>query len=108
MALPLRVALRSAGRFMVQNPTAALSMARHALGMRIALPLDALRWFIANTPPSKKAPQDVAITARPPAIAIGATVELMGTTVRASAAIKIDRLEVGPEQLKVTLKLSNV
>src|SRR5579863_1823646 len=52
MALPLRAALRSASRFMVKNPTTMLSMARHALGMRIAVPLDALRWFIPNTPPS--------------------------------------------------------
>ena len=108
MALPIRAALRSAGRFMVKNPAKMFNIARHALGMRIPIPLDALRWFIANTPPSKKAPQDVAITARPPAIAIGATVELMGTTVRASAAIKVDRLEVGAEQLRVTLRLSNV
>ena len=62
MALPLRAALRSAGRFIAKNPTTMLSMARHALGMRIAVPLDALRWFIANTPPSQKAPQDVTIT----------------------------------------------
>ena len=108
MALPLRSALRSAGRFVLKNPATMFSMARHALGMRIALPLDALRWFIANTPPSKKAPQDVAITARPPAIAIGATVELMGTTVRASAAIRVDQLEVSSESLRVTLRLSNV
>jgi hypothetical protein len=108
MALPLRSALRSAGRFALKNPATMFNMARHALGMRVAVPLDALRWFIANTPPSKKAPQDVAITARPPAIAIGATVELMGTTVRASAAIKVERLEVGAEQFRVTLRLSNV
>ena len=108
MALPLRSALRSAGRFAFKNPATMFNMARHALGMRVAVPLDALRWFIANTPPSKKAPQDVAITARPPAIAIGATVELMGTTVRASAAIKVERLEVGAEQFRVTLRLSNV
>ena len=76
MALPLRAALRSAGRFMVKNPTTMLSMARHALGMRIAVPLDALRWFIANTPPSKKAPQDITITPRPPAIGISATIDL--------------------------------
>ena len=75
--------MRSAGRFIAKNPTTMLSMARHALGMRIAVPLDSLRWFIANTPPSQKAPQDVTITPRPPAIGIGATVDLMGTTVRA-------------------------
>src|SRR5262245_57620467 len=108
MALPLRAALRSAGRYIVRNPTTMLSMARHALGMRIAIPLDALRWFIANTPPSKKAPQDVTISTKPPAIVLGATVDLMGTTVRASSAIKIDHLEVGPESLRVQLRLADV
>lgn len=108
MALPLRAALRSAGRFIAKNPTTMLSMARHALGMRIAVPLDALRWFISNTPPSKKAPQDVTITPRPPAIGIGATVDLMGTTVRAGASIRIDQIEVGEEKFRVTLRLSDV
>ena len=108
MALPLRAALRSAGRFALSNPSQMFNIARHALGMRIAVPLDALRWFIANTPPSKKAPQDVTITSRPPAIAIGATVDLMGANVRAGAAIRIDRIEVGPESLRVALRLTNV
>jgi hypothetical protein len=108
MALPLRAALRSASRFAISNPTTMLSMARHALGMRIAIPLDALRWFISSTPPSKKAPQDVTINAKPPAIVLGATIDLMGTTVRASAAIKIDQLEIGPESLRVSLRLADV
>jgi hypothetical protein len=108
MALPLRAALRSAGRFIAKNPTTMLSMARHALGMRIAVPLDALRWFIANTPPSTKAPQDVTITPRPPAIGIGATVDLMGTTVRAGASIRVERIEVGDEKLRVTLRIADV
>jgi hypothetical protein len=108
MALPLRAALRSAGRFIAKNPTTMLSMARHALGMRIAVPLDALRWFIANTPPSKKAPQDVTITPRPPAIGIGATIDLMGTTVRAGASIRVDQIEVGEEKFRVSLRLSDV
>jgi hypothetical protein len=108
MALPIRAALRSAGRFMVKNPGTVLGMARHALGMRLAVPLDALRWFIASTPPGKKAPQDVTVMTRPPAIAVGATVDLMGTTVRASAAVKVEQLEIAPEQLKVRLRLSNV
>jgi hypothetical protein len=108
MALPLRAALRSAGRFMVKNPTTMLSMARHALGMRIAVPLDAVRWFIANTPPSKKAPQDVTITPRPPAIGLGATIDLMGTTVRAGASLRVDRLEVTDTAFRVSLRLSDV
>jgi hypothetical protein len=108
MALPLRAALRSAGRFAFKNPATVFSMARHALGLRLAIPLDAVRWFIANTPPSQKAPQDVSITSRPPAIAIGATIELMGTTVRTSVQIRIDQLEVSSDQLRVSMRLSNV
>jgi len=108
MALPIRAALRSAGRYVVRNPAAVFSMARHALGMRVAVPLDALRWFISSTPPSKKAPQDVTVMARPPSIAVGATVDLMGTTVRAQASIKIEQIDVGPEQLRIRLRLSNV
>lgn len=93
---------------MVKNPTTMLSMARHALGMRIAVPLDALRWFIASTPPSKKAPQDITITPRPPAIGIGATVDLMGTTVRAGASIRVEQLEISDTKFKVTLRLGDV
>src|SRR3954462_14052557 len=106
MALPLRAALRSAGRLIVKNPTTMLGMARHALGMPIAVLLDALLWFITNTPPSKKAPQDVTITPRPPAIGLGATIDLMGTTVRAAASIRVDQIEVSDTQFKVTLRLS--
>ena len=85
-----------------------LSMARHALGMRIAVPLDSLRWFIANTPPSQKAPQDITITPRPPAIGLSATIDLMGTTVRAGAAIRVEQIEVTDHKFKVTLRISDV
>lgn len=93
---------------MVKNPTTMLSMARHALGMRIAIPLDTLRWFISNTPPSKRAPQDVSISSRPPAISLGATVDLMGTTVRAGASIRTESIQVSEHSVKVTLRLSDV
>jgi hypothetical protein len=108
MALPLRAALRSAGRFIVSNPSQMFNMARHALGMRVAVPLDAIRWFITNTPPGKKAPQDVTIATRPPAIAVGATIDLMGTTVRAGASIRVEQIEVGEEKFRVTLKINDV
>jgi hypothetical protein len=108
MALPIRAALRSAGRFVSRNPATLFTMARHALGLRVAIPLDALRWFITNTPPSKKAPTDITVTARPPAIHLGATLELMGTLVRASGAILVEELRLLPAEMRVSLKLSDV
>ncbi|WP_428263460.1 hypothetical protein [Haliangium sp.] len=83
-------------------------MARHALGLRVAVPLDALRWFIANTPPSKRAPTDITITPRPPAVHVGATLDLMDTTVRASAAITVEELRIEPAELRISLRLAEV
>ena len=108
MALPLRSALRSAGRYVIKNPMSMVSLARHALALRVAVPLDALRWFVEHTPPGKKSPTDVTIAARPPAVHFGATVELMGSRLRVSAAIKVDELRIDPDELRLQLRLSNV
>lgn len=105
MALPIRSALRSAGRFVVRNPLSILTVAKHAANLRVAVPLDALRWIVANTPPSQKAPSDIAITARPPAIQVGATLELMGTKLRASTTIAVEELRVQADELTVRLRL---
>lgn len=107
MALPIRSALRSASRFVARNPLSMLTVAKHAVNMRVAIPLDALRWVISNTPPSKKAPTDVSITARPPAIQVGATVEMMGTKLRASTTIAVEELRVFPEEFSVRLRLKD-
>lgn len=85
-----------------------MGMARHALGMRVAVPLDVLRWFIANMPPSKRAPTNVTVTAEPPAITVGATVDLMGTAVHASASIRVAELRIHPDELRLAMRLSNV
>src|SRR5215510_13943484 len=98
MALPLRSALRSAGRYVIKNPMSMVSVARHALNLRVAVPLDALRWFIEHTPPGKKSPTDVTIAARPPAVHFGATLDLMGSKLRVSAAIKVDELRIDPDE----------
>lgn len=108
MALPLGSALRSAGRFALRNPLTMAKMARNALSMRISIPLDALRWFVANTPPGKRAPTDVTITAQPPGIAIGATVELMGARLRASSVISVEELRVDDAEVRIALRLANV
>jgi len=108
MALPLRAALRSATRFVTRHPLTMMQMARHALSMRVAVPLDAIRWFIANTPPGKKAPTDITITATPPAIAIGMSVDLMGTPVRATLSVQIDELRIHPDELRIQLLVHDV
>jgi hypothetical protein len=108
MALPLQKALRSVGRFVVSNPLSVLKVARHAASLRLAVPLDAIRWFVENTPPSKKSPTDVSITAQPPAIHLGATIELMGSKLRASAAVAVEELRIDEDEMRLTLRMSRV
>jgi hypothetical protein len=108
MALPLRSAIRSAGRFALRNPLTMASMARHALSLRIPVPLAALRWFVSNTPPGKKSPTDVTITAQPPGIAVGANVDLMGTKVRASAVVAVDEMRIDDHEMRLAIRLTNV
>ena len=107
MPSPL-VALRAGFEYLKRNPTELITVARHAAGFRMVVPLDALRWMVANSPQNKKAPQDVVIGEKPPAITFGATIDLMGTKVRANAAIKVEELRLSPEELRVTLRLSDV
>ncbi|HTM19852.1 MAG TPA: hypothetical protein VL172_05070 [Kofleriaceae bacterium] len=108
MALPIRAALRSATRYVARHPLTMMQMARHALGMRVAIPLDAIRWFIANTPPGKNAPTDITISAQPPAVNFGLSVNLMGTPVRATLSVRIDEIRIHPDELRVQLHVHDV
>ncbi|MCA9666837.1 MAG: hypothetical protein KC503_14655 [Myxococcales bacterium] len=107
MQLPIGAALSSAGRFMISKPLTAFTLARHAMAMRIAVPLDVFRWLVGQLG-GGKGPQDVAIAARPPALCVGATMNVMKTTVRAEVALTFNRLEFGPDSLRVTIGLSDL
>lgn len=108
MALPIRSALRSASRYVARNPFTLFKVARHAASLRVAVPLDALRWFVANTPPGKSSPTDVVISARPPALHMGASLEMMGSKLRASGSIRVEELRIHPDELRLMLRLADV
>lgn len=108
MALPIRSALRSAGRYVFRNPRSLVTTLRHAAGFRVAVPLEALRWVVENTPPKKRSPTDVAIEARPPAVFVGATVDVMGTKLRAEGSIRVEELRVDSDEMRLSLRLSDV
>jgi len=84
------------------------TVARHAVSFRLAIPLDALRWFVANTPPGKAAPRDVVITAEPPRVHIAATLMLMGSKIRAATAVQVEQLRIDPDELRLSLRLQDV
>jgi hypothetical protein len=103
-AIPL---LEAATSYVRQHPEEILRAVKNAVGMRFGVPIVALRWLVGNLD-GKKAPKDVEIAAVPPGMRLAATLDLMGTTVRASAVVIIERLKLDAETLRVEVRLRNV
>jgi hypothetical protein len=103
-----RDALSAGMSYLRRNPTELFAAAKNAAGMRLSIPLDALRWFLSRLPQGKKAPKEVTLAAAPPALALGAVVELMGQTLKTAANVQLADVSLSPEALRVTLRLSGV
>ncbi|HTQ02971.1 MAG TPA: hypothetical protein VMI54_03910 [Polyangiaceae bacterium] len=90
-----------------RHPEEVLRALRNAIGLRFGVPIVALRFLAANLD-GKRAPKDVEISAVPPGIRVGATLDLMGTTVRASAVVVIEALKLDAETLRIEIRLRDV
>jgi hypothetical protein len=91
-----------------RNPDELVKAAINAAGLRFGVPIAALRYLSAQAKLPKKAPKDIDIGSAPPAIRVSLSLDAMGTPVRASAAIKIDEVDLSPDALRVGLRLSDV
>ncbi len=99
--------LGAAAAYVRRHPEELLRALRNAVGMRVGVPIVALRWLASNLD-GKKAPKDVEIAAVPPGIRVAATLDLMGTTVRASAIVIVERLKLDAETLRIEIRLREV
>jgi hypothetical protein len=99
--------LGAAAAYFRRHPEEILRAVRNAVGMRFGVPIVALRWLAANLD-GKKAPKDVEISAVPPGIRVAATLDLMGTTVRASAIVIVEHLRLDAETLRIEIRLREV
>jgi hypothetical protein len=99
--------LGAAAAYVRRHPEEVLRALRNAVGMRFGVPIVALRWLASNLD-GKKAPKDMEISAVPPGIRVAATLDLMGTTVRASAIVIVERLKLDAETLRIEIRLREV
>ncbi|AKU95775.1 hypothetical protein AKJ09_02439 [Labilithrix luteola] len=102
-----RAMLQAAVGYVRKNPDEVVRAAVNATGLRFGVPLATLRWF-AGQINGKKAPKDVEIASVPPALRFAATVDAMGTAVRASAAIKIDEVTIAEDSVRIGVRLRDV
>ncbi|HEY4011876.1 MAG TPA: hypothetical protein VGM06_00950 [Polyangiaceae bacterium] len=106
--LDARAILNAAVDYVRKNPDEIAKAAINAAVLRFGVPLAGLRWLSSQATLPKKAPRDIDIGSVPPAIRLSLSVDAMGTAVRASAAIKVDEIELSPRALRIGLKLSDV
>ena len=99
--------LAAAGGYLKQHPDEIVRALRNAAGLRLGVPLEALRWLAAQAK-GKRAPKDVELEAVPPGIRASATVNAMGTPVRAAATIFVERVSVNAEELRFELRVRDV
>lgn len=102
-----RALVNAAVDYLRRNPEEVPKALFNAAGLRAAIPIVAIRYLIGQLKPGKKAPKDVDISAAPPAIRVAATVDAMGTAVRATTSICIDEVRIEPDTLRVTLRLTD-
>jgi len=93
--------------YLREHPEELLRVVKNAIGLRFGVPIATLRWLASNVK-GKRAPRDIAIGAVPPGVRVAAEIDLMGTDVRASAVVYVERIEIAPEALRVELRLSEV
>lgn len=106
--LDARVVLSAVVDYVRKNPDELVKAAINAAGLRFGVPLVALRWATSQAKLPRRAPKDIDIASAPPAIRVSLSVEAMGTPVRASAAIRVDEIDLSPEAMRVGLRLSDV
>jgi hypothetical protein len=99
--------LRAITGYLRRNPREVTRMMRSLIGLRLGVPIDAVRWFGERASNSGKA-EDVEIDSVPPGIRVAATIDLMKTTVRASSVVYIERMVVNGEQMRVEVRLEKV
>jgi hypothetical protein len=99
---------RLAADYLKQRPEEILRIFKGAIGLRFGVPMDALRYFARELGGGPKAPKDVVIEAAPPGIRLGATVDAMGTPLRAAAVVFVEELDISTTQLRVGLRIEGL
>jgi hypothetical protein len=97
--------LTAVGKYLADHPDELARIARNAAALKIGVPLAALRW-LAIRGKGRRMPTDVVVEAVPPGVRLGATLELMGATLRASSLVVIERVRLSAEELRIELRFS--
>jgi hypothetical protein len=99
------VIARAALGYLRKNPDEIVRVAINAAALRFGIPIAALRWLVAEAGTGKKIPKDIELSAAPPALKGAATINAMGTMIRAQGNLKIDEVQITHDSFVLTLRV---
>jgi hypothetical protein len=100
--------VRQATDYLKQHPEEILRIVRGAIGLRFGVPMDAVRYFAREFGGGPRAPKEVVIEAAPPGLRLAATVDAMGTPLRAVAVVYVEELDISTTQLRIGLRVEGL
>jgi hypothetical protein len=103
-----KLLFQTAASYLKAHPEELVRAVKGAFGLRVGVPLDAFRWFVAEFAQGKKAPKDVVIEAAPPGLRLAVTVSAMGTTLRARLTLFVEELALGGTEALVTARIADM
>ena len=108
MRLDPRAAAKAALGYLKRNPDELLTAATNAAKLRFGVPTAALRWLADQASNAPKAPQDIELATSNDSLRVSAAIDAMGTPIRASASIRIDEIRLNTDELRVSIRLSDI
>jgi hypothetical protein len=108
----IRELLGATTSYLRHNPDEIVRQAFNAGRLRFGVPIAALRWLASqsqrNGKSKSKAPKDIELGSAPPALRLTATVNAMGTELRAGANVEIDEIEISPDSIRIGVRVREV
>lgn len=103
-----KVLLTAAASYLRAHPEEVLRAMKGAAGLRVGVPLDALRYLARELATGKKAPKDIVLEADAPGLRIAATFRVMGSTLRGRLTLFLDSVDIEPGKAVVTARVANL
>jgi hypothetical protein len=109
MARPDKKAIFSAAKnYLKEHPEEIVRALKGAFGLRVGVPLDALRYLARELTGSKKAPRDIEIDSAPPGVRIAMTVEAVGSTLRVSLVLFVEEVNITTDEIRVSTRVAEL
>jgi len=94
--------------FLYRNPSELMRTARDLIGSRLSIPLPALRWLAEHAIPRNIFPIGLPVDVDPPYLRLGAQIDAMGTLLRASLSVGIERFVIKADSVTLGVRLANI